>query len=141
MGTTTAIKENLNLANAVFAFHFLLVLFIIIAPFTNIPSISFLHITFSMCLLIHWYTNSNVCSLSLLESKLRGLHYTTTFMHKFISPIYDNTYYILTILLMCISSFGLYKNKEKIKNTFKNVFNSHSMKEFNINSIPLLTGY
>lgn len=131
-------NKALVLADVIWSFHFIIVLFIIIAPFTNIPSLLFLHITFSICLIVHWYSNSNICSLSLFESKLRGLHYTKTFMHSFVSPIYDQTYYIITVLLMCKSIYSIYKNKEMIKKTFKNIYKSNSLEELHHNLIPLI---
>jgi hypothetical protein len=105
------------LANLIRLFHIIIVLFIIVAPFTRVPSILVLHITFSICLFAHWNANSNICSLSLLESQLRGIEYTNTFTHDFISPIYDiqdktwgNVSYYTTLVLMCISILMLYRS-------------------------------
>lgn len=107
---------NTLLANIVSFIHFLIILFVIFAPFSNILYILILHVSFTFCLLIHWRTNSNACSLSLLESKLRGVDYTKTYMHKFISPIYDISEtelsrwcYIVTTITMIISIYKIYK--------------------------------
>ena len=77
-------ETNIILANIIFVFHIIIILFILIAPFTNKIALLILHIVFSLCLLLHWHLNSNVCSLSILESHLRGLDYTNTFSHQFI---------------------------------------------------------
>lgn len=105
------------LANIVSMFHGLVVLFVIITPFFDIPYFLILHFTFCVSLLVHWWGNSNVCSLSVLESQLRGLNYTESFTHKFIAPIYDiskttwsRASYIITILLMSISAYKIYQS-------------------------------
>jgi hypothetical protein len=104
------------LADLIYYFHILIVLFIIITPFTNILSLLILHVTFSICLLLHWKANSNVCSLSLLESYLRGVERDSTFSHQFIAPIYDisssewcSISTIITIVLLFISLTKLVK--------------------------------
>lgn len=109
------IYKNKILADLVFIFHCIIVLFVILAPFTNIPAILVLHITFAICLFVHWYANSNVCSLTILEANLRGLDRTDTFTHQFIGPMYDisttewsNIIWIITFVIMCISIYKLY---------------------------------
>ena len=82
-------STNIFLANCISIFHTLVVLFVLLAPFIDIPAILILHITFSVCLLIHWWANNNICSLSYIESQLRGTDHTESFTHKFIAPIYD----------------------------------------------------
>jgi hypothetical protein len=74
--------KNKFLADLVFLFHCLIIIFVLFAPFTNIPAILILHITFAICLFTHWYANSNVCSLTVLEANLRGLDRTDTFTHQ-----------------------------------------------------------
>lgn len=103
------------LADIISIVHILIVSFVILAPFSNILYILILHISFVICLLLHWNTNSNICSLSVFESKLRGLDYTETYMHRVISPIYDISEtelarwcYIIVILGMLISIYKIY---------------------------------
>lgn len=107
------------LANCIGAFHVLVVLFVILAPFSNVPAIILLHIVFGVNLIIHWANNSDVCSLSLLEANLRGEHYTQSFMHRLISPIYHVTEsnwslicYVATIGLIALSAYALYRSKK-----------------------------
>lgn len=108
-------------ANIIWLFHLLVILFMCFAPFTKIPSILILHITFSICLLIHWYFNSNICSLTVMEAYCRGLQPSDTFMHQLISPMYDisstnlnEIVHIVTYVTMFISIYYLY-NSEKFK--------------------------
>ena len=112
-------STNIFLANCISIFHTLVVLFVLLAPFIDIPAILILHITFSVCLLIHWWANNNICSLSYIESQLRGTDHTESFTHKFIAPIYDisktewsQICKIITIILLCISLYNLYYSKK-----------------------------
>lgn len=89
VAATSVPATNIILADIIYYFHIIVVLFVIFAPFTNIISILLLHITFCICLLIHWKMNSNVCSLTVFEGYLRGVDRTDTFTHQFIAPMYD----------------------------------------------------
>lgn len=78
------------LAGLITIFHLLIVIFVILAPISNQSNILILHITLCVCLLVHWINNNNACSLTILESKLRGLDSpSSSFTHQFIAPIYD----------------------------------------------------
>lgn len=106
---------NLVFANFVRLLHILLLLFVLIAPFTDSPGYLVLHITLSFSLITHWLTNSDICSLSLLESKLRGKEYDETFIHQIVSPVYkisdsslSKISYIAVITLMMVSIYKLY---------------------------------
>lgn len=110
---------NIFLANCISIFHIVIILFVLIAPFTNMISLLILHVVFCLSLLVHWIGNNNTCSLSYFESKLRGMDYTESFSHKFIGPIYDisntswsNMCYIITIFLMILSIYLIYKSEE-----------------------------
>lgn len=117
---------NLLLADLIFIFHCIVVLFVLFAPFTNIPAILILHITFALSLIVHWRANSNVCSLSILEAHLRGLDSRQdAFTHKFIAPMYDisstewsSIVWIITLIVLCISIYKLY-NTDKFKIAWK----------------------
>jgi hypothetical protein len=111
-------NTSIMLANLIWAFHTLVILFILLGPFLNSPALWVLHITFSISLLVHWYGNNNMCSLSMFEAKLRGLDYTDSFSHQFIAPMYDISQtqwstlcYIITITLMSISIYYLYNSQ------------------------------
>lgn len=116
-------NQNIFLADCISLFHTIIVLFIIFAPFTKIPALLVLHITFSISLIVHWYYNNNACSLTFIEAKLRGLDEPSqSFTHKFIAPLYDisNTEwstvcYIITATLMLLSFYYLYNSEEMSK--------------------------
>lgn len=106
---------NAFLADIIWVFHLFVVLFVLLAPFSNTPYILLLHFVFCISLLVHWMANSNSCSLSLLESQLRGVPYTKSFSHQFIAPMYDISktswsrfVYIITCLVMSVSFYKLY---------------------------------
>ena len=131
---SSIVKNMCNefLANVVFVFHCLVVAFVVLVPLTYIPALHIIHITFSISLLVHWYCNSNVCSLSMIESKLRGLDYTESFTHRLIGPVYEISKtawsrfcYIFTILLLCISLYKLV-NSTKWKQAW-DMFNKKSL--------------
>jgi hypothetical protein len=111
---------NIFLANLVFVFHTIVILFVLTAPFSNIPALLILHITFSISLILHWWFNSNECSLTYIEAKLRGLDKTQSFTHQFVAPMYEisttewsKICYIITIVLLCVSMYYLY-NSERV---------------------------
>lgn len=118
-------KQSSFLADLVFVFHCLIVAFVILAPFTNNPAILIVHITFGLCLIVHWFANSNTCSLTLLEANLRGIKITETVSQQFVGPMYDvsasewsNIVWIVTMTVMCISMYKLYNNV-KFKESWK----------------------
>lgn len=92
----------------------------LLGPFTNIPTILILHITASICLFIHWQTNSDTCCLTVLEKKMYGHNHDNkdkiSFIERLTSPIYkiDNVLiYAATFILMCISAYKLWINGYK----------------------------
>lgn len=122
---STNSNVNIFLANAINIFHIIVILFILIIPFSKVPMLLLLHIVFSLSLLVHWYNNNNQCSLTLIESNLRGLDVTESFTYKFIAPLYDisNTEwskicYSFTIVLMIFSIYRLY-NSKRLQDAFQ----------------------
>ena len=136
------------LANLIFLFHICIILFMIIIPFLHNPALLILHIAFSICLLIHWYNNSDKCSLSLLEAYLRNTSDDKTFTYKFISPLYtisetewSQIVHLITILLMSISIIYLY-NSEKYQHfliCYKSLPNNYSWSDYFECFKPLFT--
>ena len=92
--------------------HTLFVAFILLAPFSNIELLLTYHFIIVPFLWIHWYTNNDVCALTLIESKLRGIENTSdTYIGSIINPIYkikNNDFYIITAFLFIITSYNLY---------------------------------
>ena len=115
-------STNIFLANMIYLFHVVVIIFVLLAPFSNIPAFLILHVTFSFSLILHWYNNNNECSLTYMEAKLRGLDRTESFTHKFIAPLYDisktewsRLCYLITIVLMCVSIYYLYHSDKVSK--------------------------
>lgn len=107
----------------------MVILFVLFAPFFNYTNILILHITFSLSLLVHWFTNSNECSLSRLESYFRGMDSTCTFSHQFIAPIYDVSQtnwdticYAIVFITMGLSIYKLAIHPKM--NIFKKCYNN-----------------
>lgn len=113
--------------------HLIVILFVLIAPFSNSNYLLSLHTILIPFILLHWVLNNNTCSLTVAEKFIRQYTYGETakqddcFTYKFISPIYDfnknhesySTFtYIITISLWFISVYNLsYKyNIGEIKN-------------------------
>ena len=129
------LTKNEFLADLVFYFHVFVVLFIVFIPFINNipPAFLILHITSCICLFVHWYGGSDICSLTIIEGQLRGIDRTDTFTHKFISPVYKITstewstiVWLITFIVMCVSIYKLY-HTDKFKTAIKCYYDS---KEF-----------
>ena len=118
--------------------HTLIVLFVVLAPFQNIPVILFIHAMFSILLLFHWYAESDVCFLTYLEAKLTDKKVDQGFIYKIIAPFYNisklKIIHILwtgVIFLLFISLHKLliyyYKYCTKI-DTLSCIYNAYSIK-------------
>jgi len=80
-------------------------------------------------IMLHWLMNNNVCALTTLEAKLRGVEDTgETFIGKFVNPVYeltDQKIWVVTGGLFLIGAlklnkyhqFGLLKNILKLNIT------------------------
>lgn len=125
------LPKNEFLADCIFYFHVFVVLFIVFLPFFDVPpAFLILHITSCVCLMVHWLSNSDICSLTIIEGQLRGVDRTDTFIHKFISPVYKITstewstvVWLVTFIVMCISIYKLY-HTDKFKKVLKCYYNS-----------------
>ena len=108
---------NIFLADTIMLFHICVILFIILAPFvTNIPSILLLHICACITLLVHWWANNDICSLTIIEGMLRGVDRKESFTHQFIGPLYNisstewnSICKVITISVMLLSVYKIYK--------------------------------
>lgn len=79
-------------ANLVRLLHLALVLFVVAVPFLggNPPwSLFAVHCMTVITLVVHWLTKQNACFLTLVESSLRGIPSTQSFMHSIVSPVYS----------------------------------------------------
>lgn len=131
-------KLNIFLADIIYVFHIIIILFVILAPISNIPAILILHVVFCISLIVHWVGNNNACSLTYFESYLRGLDNTSeSFSYKFIAPIYDisktewsKICYIVTITALLISIYKLYYS-DKVTEAFQCYNNLNKDPNFN----------
>lgn len=94
--------------------HLSLIVFMVVAPFMNTPAVLLLHVLSSLCLITHWACNNSMCSLTILESYLRGQKPSETFIYKIVNPVYNISQYKLnkiiwffTIVALGISSYKL----------------------------------
>lgn len=102
--------------------HVMVILFVVIAPFSNSNYLLIMHIIIIPFILLHWYLNNNTCSLTVMEKYVKdrtegqNTNKEDCFTYKFIAPIYDfnkntkdfsNFTYIITIGLWLISVYSL----------------------------------
>lgn len=115
-------------------FHLIVIIFVLTAPFVFgcSPLILILHIVFCFSLMVHWYSNNDICCLSEFEAYVTGKDRVDTFSHSLIAPMYNfppqvwsQFCYILTGGLMVISIYKLVKcekSKKAIDNLYKGTF-------------------
>lgn len=118
-------------ANVVRALHLGLVAFVIITPFVNDAhwSVFALHLMTIVTLLAHWWTNQNACFLTLLESMLRGIPQSKSFMYSLVSPVYQikdadlrNIMHTVTPLLGVVSACRLSARWDSVKEDIRRSF-------------------
>lgn len=109
--------------------HYMIIAFILLAPFSNLAPLLILNITGCWSLLVHWSANNDVCCLTLLEGQLRGIDYQKGFLHQFISPVYkisdknlSNVSHYVVVMSMLISFYNLLETKSfaKAKKCYEN---------------------
>jgi hypothetical protein len=114
--------------------HLLILLFILLTPFQNLPILLLIHMLFSILLLIHWYNQSDVCFLTYLESYITNTNVNDGFIYKIISPFYNiskikvrQMVWTMTILLLFISShkFIIYVKENCKESIYKCVYNAY----------------
>jgi hypothetical protein len=103
--------------------HLIIVLFIIITPFTNSNYLLLLYVITVPFIILHWVMNNNTCSLTVAEKFIRQKTYGVLlnddecFTYNLIAPIYDfnknyetfsNFIYLSTFTLLSIASYKLF---------------------------------
>lgn len=72
-----------------------------------------LHIATSILLLLHWYVNEDECALTSIESYLRGVPSTNSFIYDLVSPVYkindENLKQFVTIVTVILGSGSVYQ--------------------------------
>ena len=104
-------------ANVVRVIHLALVLFVVIVPFAGKDthwSVLAVHCMTVLTLLVHWITKQNACFLTMVESTLRGVPNTESFMYSIVAPVYQiddaklrNIVHMVTPVLGLISAVKL----------------------------------
>ena len=122
MGCST--KDSLALV-IITILHIIVILFVLITPFTNYNYFLFMHAIIVPFIMLHWYLNNNTCSLTIAEKEIRkrmnggnkNVVDDECYTYKFIAPIYDfnknheeysKFIYILTSGLWFITLYKLY---------------------------------
>jgi hypothetical protein len=115
--------------------HIILVLFIVTVPFFGKNYLLFLHALGGVAILLHWIANNNICSLTVLEYKLREIitgkpvDRKDCFMARLIDPIYDfkkNNHsrrvflYSVIVGLIILSMYKLRRNYKQ--GNLKNIY-------------------
>lgn len=103
------------LAHLIGLIHYLVIVFIIGAPFFGSEYYLTLHIIIVPFIMLHWVTNQSVCALTEMEKLLRGeKDDDKTFFGQVVGPIYkfrtqgdENTF--LWTLLIALWMITLYK--------------------------------
>lgn len=120
-------------ASTIFVLHLSIILFIVITPFYPRVSwlIRILHFVVGCSLLLHWCLNDATCVLTILESRLRGINESESFMHRLVSPVYmvsDEKLRLLSIyslpILMVVNLWQLYLDPEIKGLTLRDIFTS-----------------
>lgn len=104
--------------------HLALITFIVIVPFTDNEWLLSLHAIGLPGLLIHWLTNNNMCSLTILESQLTGKPMDKTFIARILHPLFevDNTMiYTLVFGLWFLTLYKLYPTNFRMIKFFLSV--------------------
>ena len=118
--------------------HALLVLFLVITPFTKVAPLLLLHAIIIPFILLHWVVNNNTCALTIAEYKIREyinggpVDRSHCFMARLMDPIYDfkknnhsrrHFLYSSMIILWAISIYRLYSlRKTGVIKTFDDYF-------------------
>lgn len=119
---TSFVITNNIIGNIIALIHITIILFEILAPFTNNLYLLLFHIYFTVGLIMHWIINSDVCCLTVLEANIRNIDIHTGFIHNILSPFFllpNNEYFskiiwIITIILLLISINKVYHKLYKL---------------------------
>lgn len=100
--------------------HYIMIVFAIFVPFLD-PDDNFtsewllsLHSILIPGIIIHWFTNNNMCSLTLLEAQITNKPLDKTFIASILFPFFeinDTLIHIMAITLWFITLYKLYNSK------------------------------
>lgn len=124
LGKTNELKTNVSqkqiVGYAIRIIHYIMIVFAIFVPFLN-PDDNFtsewllsLHSILIPGIIIHWFTNNNMCSLTLLEAQITNKPLDKTFIASILFPFFeinDTLIHIMAITLWFITLYKLYNSK------------------------------
>lgn len=107
------------LQTAIRVIHYILLIFAIFTPLLNPTTFTNefllnLHVVVMPGIIIHWITNNNVCSLTLLESYVTNKPMDQTFIASVLHPFFqinDNLIYTMAVGLWLTSIYKLYNSQ------------------------------
>lgn len=104
---------NNLIANIIKVLHIILILIMIIIPFSNNKQLLSLYLFFSLFLILHWILNEDTCALTTMESYMRGVTKKESFIGKLVGPVFklnDNhvNQYVIMIHYILVN-FVLFK--------------------------------
>lgn len=118
-------------ANLIWLLHILLVVWLVVTPFTQNEPMLVLHLIMVPFLWFHWILNDDTCALTLIEQKLRGIDPSEcsekSFFFNLVSPVYKiqddavrKISWVLSIALWLVTLSKVMKRPSMIKDIFTN---------------------
>ena len=118
-------------ANLIWVLHILLVIWLVVTPFTQNEPMLVLHLIMVPFLWFHWILNDDTCALTLIEQKLRGIDPSEcaekSFFFNLVSPVYKiqddavrKISWVLSIALWLVTLSKVMKRPSMIKDIFTN---------------------
>lgn len=80
---------TLLLADSIYYIHLSFIIIMLISPYMKMRIFHQFYYVMVPTLFVRWATNYSSCSVTLIESKLRGILETEGFIYKIITPIYE----------------------------------------------------
>lgn len=104
---------NLFLADIIYLIHLSFVIVMLIAPYVNMKIFHKFYYVMVPTLFLRWLTNYSKCSVTMFESKLRGIKECDGFIYRIITPIYkfkcEKTFNIALYIYMSVTWFWIRK--------------------------------
>jgi hypothetical protein len=119
---------NVLLANLIKCIHILLIVFLVLAPFTKDSLIICLNLIVMTGIMIHWSLNNQVCCLTEFEKLCRGKECDSeTFFGQLVGPVYtlNQQNQIAWIVILFLFAFNLkkfYDYRHDFSNKIKIIF-------------------
>lgn len=103
--------------------HLLVLAWALLAPFTRVLRVSY--ILLMPVIMLHWVLLDDTCALTLLENHIRGCDTKESFVHQFVSKIYNVPDGLLGSLTWAYSiTTWLYAISQVSKEDFREAFSN-----------------